>query len=103
MHDGARMSTWFDTEWDYGFAKGLDALIASVEQMIGLKLDHAFPSQGPAILNADAQFRQYHAKLTAFRPDYIRGYPVKNLTERKPDTFVKPGRADENAPGAEGY
>lgn len=23
MLDGARMHTWFDTEWDYGFAKGL--------------------------------------------------------------------------------
>ncbi len=21
MHDGARMTTWFDTEWDYGFGK----------------------------------------------------------------------------------
>ena len=90
MHDGARMTNWFDSEWDYGFAKGLDALIASVERMTGLKLEHAFPSQGSAIQNAHEQFQRYHAKLTAFRPDYVRGYPVQNLTERKPDTFVKP-------------
>ncbi len=90
MHDGARMINWFDTEWDYGFAKGLDALIASVDRVIGLKPDIAFPSQGPAIMDADAQFRRYAAKLAAFRPDYVRGYPVQNLTERKPDTFVKP-------------
>ena len=90
MHDGAQMTNWFDTEWDYGFAKGLDALIASVERMSGLKLEHAFPSQGPAIADAHAQFQRYHAKLSSFRPDYVRGYPVQNLTERKPDTFVKP-------------
>jgi glyoxylase-like metal-dependent hydrolase (beta-lactamase superfamily II) len=25
MHDGSKMTNWFDSEWDYGFAKGLDA------------------------------------------------------------------------------
>ena len=90
MHDGSRMSNWFDTEWDYGFAKGLDALLGSVDKVNGLRLDWAFPSQGPAIRDAHAQFQRYATKLAAFRPDYLRGYPVQNLTERKPDPFVKP-------------
>jgi glyoxylase-like metal-dependent hydrolase (beta-lactamase superfamily II) len=36
MHDGAKMTNWFDTEWDYGFAKGLDALTVSVQKLAAL-------------------------------------------------------------------
>jgi len=91
MHDGARMTNWFDTEWDYGFAKGLDALTESVERLRTLNLSWAFPAQGPAIQSASEQLASYHRKLVEFRPDYIRGYPVKNLTQRtKADPNVKP-------------
>ncbi len=91
MHDGARMTNWFDTEWDYGFAKGLDALTESVQRLSDLKLSQAFPSKGPTIQKAGEQLASYHRKLVAFRPDYIRGYPVKNLTQRPAaDPNVKP-------------
>jgi glyoxylase-like metal-dependent hydrolase (beta-lactamase superfamily II) len=91
MHDGARMCNWFDSEWDYGFGKGLDALIDSVERLRELNLSWALPSQGPAIQNARGQLETYHRKLVAFRPDYLRGYPVKNLTQRtRSDPNVKP-------------
>ena len=30
MLDGAKMHTWYDTEWDYGFAAGLQALRKTV-------------------------------------------------------------------------
>ncbi|MFO0906593.1 MAG: MBL fold metallo-hydrolase [Pirellulales bacterium] len=91
MHDGAKMSNWYDTEWDYGFAKGLDALIESVRALISQKIEIALPAQGPVINGAERQFEQYLAKLVAFRPDYLRGYPVNNLTKRpKIDPHVKP-------------
>jgi glyoxylase-like metal-dependent hydrolase (beta-lactamase superfamily II) len=91
MHDGAKMSNWYDTEWDYGFAKGLDALIESVRALVPQKIEIAFPSQGPVIHHADAQLQQYLEKLVAFRPDYLRGYPVNNLTKRpRVDPHVKP-------------
>ena len=91
IHDGARMSNWYDIEWDYGFGKGLDTLIASVQRLRDLKLAVAFPSQGPVIRHADAQLGTYHEKLVAFRPDYLRGYPVNNLTQRaKVDPILKP-------------
>jgi glyoxylase-like metal-dependent hydrolase (beta-lactamase superfamily II) len=91
VHDGAKMSNWYDSEWDYGFAKGLDALIASVEALQARNLACAFPSQGPVIENAAQQLTRYHEKLVAFRPDYLRGYPVNNLTKRpKADLNVKP-------------
>lgn len=90
MHDGSKMSNWYDTEWDYGFAKGLDALTESVRNLTTLKLATAFPAQGPVIESATEQFEGYHRKLVAFRPDYIRGYPVQNLTQRTKPAPVKP-------------
>lgn len=91
MHDGSRLTNWFDSEWDYGFGKGLDALIASVDRLAGEQLVWAFPTQGPAIQDAAVQLRRFHEKLVAFRPDYLRGYPVQNLTRRtKIDPIIKP-------------
>ncbi|MCC7422440.1 MAG: MBL fold metallo-hydrolase [Planctomycetaceae bacterium] len=91
IHDGARMTNWYDVEWDYGFGKGLDTLMESVQRLRDLKLSHAFPAQGPVIRDADKQLATYHARLVAFRPDYLRGYPVSNLTQRaKVDPIIKP-------------
>ena len=90
IHDGAKMSTWFDTEWDYGFAKGIDTLVKSVELLIEQKLDLALPSQGPAISNPQSQLDAYRQKLVAFRQSYVRGYPVFDSTEKDRDSLSKP-------------
>ncbi|MDZ4286670.1 MAG: MBL fold metallo-hydrolase [Prosthecobacter sp.] len=89
MHDGAKMTNWFDTEWDYGFAKGIDALAASIDKLILLEPQLVFSSQGPVIRNASAQLKTYRDKLTAFRADYVRGYAVGN-TKRPPHPATKP-------------
>lgn len=94
MHDGAKMTNWFDTEWDYGFAKGLDALTASVAKIAELKPTLAFSSQGPVIHEATSQLQTYHARLIEFRPDYIRGYPVNDLSKRGPHPATKPTKAN---------
>ncbi|MFN0077091.1 MAG: MBL fold metallo-hydrolase [Prosthecobacter sp.] len=93
MHDGAKMTNWFDTEWDYGFAKGLDALTASVQKLAALGIETALPSQGPVILDATKQLETYHQKLVSFRPDYIRGYPVDTLSKRGPHPATQPTKA----------
>lgn len=90
MHDGAKMTNWYDTEWDYGFGKGLDALLASVDKLIALEPQAAFSAQGPVIHDATTQLQSFHAKLTGFRPAYLRGYPVKNLANREPHPATKP-------------
>jgi glyoxylase-like metal-dependent hydrolase (beta-lactamase superfamily II) len=90
IHDGAKMTTWFDTEWDYGFGKGLDTLLKSVEMLMEKQPDLALPSQGPPILNPQTQLKNYHEKLTAFREDYLRGYPVFNSTEQDRDAISQP-------------
>ncbi len=93
MHDGSKMTNWFDTEWDYGFAKGLDALTASVQKLAKLGIETAFPSQGPVIPEATKQFAAYEKKLVDFRPDYVRGYPVNDLSKRGPHPATKPTKA----------
>lgn len=90
IHDGAKMTTWYDTEWDYGFAKGIDVLLASVETLQKGQLDLALPSHGPPIANAREQLAKYHAKLTDFRKSYIRGYPVFEIKPPESDPISKP-------------
>ncbi len=94
MHDGSKMTNWFDTEWDYGFAKGLDALTASVQKLAMLGIRTAFPSQGPIIRNANRQFEVYHQKLVDFRPDYVRGYPSESFGKRAAHPAMKPTKAN---------
>lgn len=84
MHDGAKFTNWFDTEWDYGFAKGLDALMASADKLVTEVPQLALSAQGQAIRDATAQFRTFHAKLTRFRPDYVRGWNVEAKREVHP-------------------
>ncbi len=90
MHDGAKMTTWFDTEWDYGFAKGIDTLIDSVSLLIDQQLDRAFPSHGPAIEDPQSQLAIYREKLAVFRESYVRGYPVFDSTEEDRDSISTP-------------
>lgn len=94
MHDGAKMTNWFDTEWDYGFAKGLDALTASVSKLAELNPRTAFSAQGPVVAHATEQLKAYHQKLVDFRPDYVRGYPVDSLSKRPAHPSLKPTQAN---------
>jgi glyoxylase-like metal-dependent hydrolase (beta-lactamase superfamily II) len=90
IHDGAKMATWYDTEWDYGFAKGIDVLLAAVDLLQKEQIDIALPSQGPSIKDARVQLEKYHAKLTEFRKSYIRGYPVFEIKPPESDPISKP-------------
>jgi glyoxylase-like metal-dependent hydrolase (beta-lactamase superfamily II) len=94
MHDGSRLTNWFDSEWDYGFAKGIDALAASAERLASHKhAELAFPSHGPVIRKPAEQFREFQRRLQSFRTDYLRGYPVEALSKRGPHPATKPTKA----------
>jgi glyoxylase-like metal-dependent hydrolase (beta-lactamase superfamily II) len=90
MHDGARFTRWFDTEWDYGFAKGLDALLASVQSLVEAGPEVLLPSQGSVVWEAAAQLSRYKQRLTEFRAAYVRGYPVDDLTKRGAHPATRP-------------
>lgn len=77
MLDGAKMHTWFDTEWDYGFAAGIRALRGSVARLTDLKPALLLPSHGPPVRQPESQLRQYAEKLATLERLYVRGYDVE--------------------------
>ena len=87
MHDGAKLTNWFDSEWDYGFGKGLDALISSVEKLRELRMDLMLPAHGPVIADPIEQLESFQKKLVAFRPQYLRGYQVFNAPPEDRDSI----------------
>lgn len=90
MTVGARMTTWFDTEWDYGFGKGVDVLRESVTKLAAREPAILLPTQGPVIKEAASQLRSYQEKLTEFRKLYLRGYPVFDATQEQRDPISRP-------------
>jgi len=95
MLDGACMHTWFDTEWDYGFGKGLEALIASVDRIAGEAPACLLPSHGPIITDPKTQLKDYERKLRELAGMYVRGYPVFHLTDQERDSVSRPTAAAE--------
>jgi glyoxylase-like metal-dependent hydrolase (beta-lactamase superfamily II) len=90
MLDGARMHTWFDTEWDYGFGAGIRALASSVARLTELRPTRLLPSHGPMVREPAEQLRQYAAKLTTIERLYVRGYDVESGAEAYQDKVSKP-------------
>jgi glyoxylase-like metal-dependent hydrolase (beta-lactamase superfamily II) len=77
MMDGAKMHTWFDTEWDYGFASGIQALRKTVARLIDLEFAVLLPSQGPVVREPNQQLLSYAEKLERLERFYVRGYDVE--------------------------
>jgi glyoxylase-like metal-dependent hydrolase (beta-lactamase superfamily II) len=92
MVDGGKMHTWFDTEFDYGFAAGLYALGNSAGQLTGYDPEVLFPSHGPVIQNAKQQLDDYIVKLREFGDYYIRGYDFNRFAGCDQDTVSRPSK-----------
>jgi glyoxylase-like metal-dependent hydrolase (beta-lactamase superfamily II) len=90
MLDDAKMHTWFDTEWDYGFAAGLIALRSSVERLRAEQPDLLLPSHGKAIRNPDKQLGQYAEKLNHLQKLYVRGYDAEHGSVAYQDKVSRP-------------
>ena len=75
--DGAKMHTWFDTEWDYGFAAGIHALRQSVTNLATLDLSALLPAHGPVLRQPKQQLEAYQKKLERLERLYLRGYDVE--------------------------
>jgi glyoxylase-like metal-dependent hydrolase (beta-lactamase superfamily II) len=76
MLAGGRMHNWFDTEWDYGFAKGLYTLIESVSLLGSFEPALLLPSHGPVVRQAKGELDSYQQKLRRLARLYVRGYSI---------------------------
>ncbi|MFI5379957.1 MAG: MBL fold metallo-hydrolase [Tepidisphaerales bacterium] len=90
MLDGARMHTWFDTEWDYGFAAGIQALQKSVALLADAQPAWLLPSHGPVVRDPRTQLREYAGKLQRLEKLYVRGYGVEGASAAYQDKVSKP-------------
>jgi glyoxylase-like metal-dependent hydrolase (beta-lactamase superfamily II) len=85
MLDGARMHTWFDTEWDYGFAAGLQALRKSVMVLGDSDPAWLLPSHGPVVRDPRPQLRAYAPMLQRLETLLLRGYGAEKASNAYQD------------------
>ena len=90
MLDGAKMHTWFDTEWDYGFAAGIQALRKSVDLLAGYDPRWLLPSHGPVVAQPKAQLHAFAEKLKHLEQLYVRGYGVGETSVAYQDKVSRP-------------
>ena len=90
MLGGARLHTWFDSEWDYGFAAGVYALCNSAGQVEGYDPAWMFPSHGGPIRDAAPVLAEFQRKLRAFEKLYVRGYDVNTFAGARQDPASTP-------------
>ncbi|HUR47472.1 MAG TPA: MBL fold metallo-hydrolase, partial [Candidatus Saccharimonadales bacterium] len=90
MLEGAKMHTWFDTEWDYGFAAGIQALRKSVARLNSLEIAQLFPSHGPSVRNTGKELSKFANKLERLEKLYVRGYGVEAASAAYQDKVSKP-------------
>ena len=90
MLERARMHTWFDTEWDYGFAAGIKALRTSVARVMEKQPALLLPSHGGVIRSPEKQLREYARKLSRLEKLYVRGYNPEHGSVAYQDKVSKP-------------
>jgi glyoxylase-like metal-dependent hydrolase (beta-lactamase superfamily II) len=90
MVEGAKMHTWFDTDWDYGFAAGIWAIANSAAQVAAYDPAWLLPSHGPAIPKAKPQLEEFQQKLIKLERLLVRGYPVTTFAGAMQDKTSTP-------------
>jgi glyoxylase-like metal-dependent hydrolase (beta-lactamase superfamily II) len=90
MLSDARMHTWFDTEWDYGFAAGIYAMCNSAALVASFEPIWLLPSHGPAVREPRSQLEQFQVKLRRLARLLVRGYEVNTFSSAVQDKPSKP-------------
>ncbi len=90
MLDGARMHTWFDTEWDYGYGSGFYALRDSAALIESFDPAVLLPSHGPVIRQPKGQLREYQEKLRSLVRLLLRGFEIQTFAGADQDRVSKP-------------
>lgn len=90
MVAGAKMHTWFDSEWDYGFATGLYALGNSAAQVAGYDPALLLPAHGTIVRSPRRQLDEYVKKLRRLGDLYVRGYDINRFANCDQDNVSRP-------------
>jgi len=90
MLEDARLHTWFDSEWDYGFGAGIWALANAAGQVAGYEPQWLLPSHGSPIFEPRAELERFQKKLFAFERLFVRGYPVHTFSSAIQDKVSRP-------------
>ncbi len=90
MVAGAHMRNWFDTEWDYGFARGLYMLIESVSLLESFEPALLLPAHGPVVPEPLAELNAYQRKLRHLAKLYVRGYAISTFAGADQDKVSRP-------------
>lgn len=90
MLDGGKFHTWYDSEWDYGFAKGLYELGNSAAQLAGYDPDVLYPAHGPVIRDCRRQLDGYVARLRHLAGLCLRGYDLFRFAGADQDRVSTP-------------
>jgi glyoxylase-like metal-dependent hydrolase (beta-lactamase superfamily II) len=90
MLAGGRLHNWFDTEWDYGFAKGLYTLIESASLLESVEPALLLPSHGPVVREPKAEFTAYQRKLRNLARLLVRGYNINSFGMADQDKVSRP-------------
>ena len=90
MLRGATMHTWFDTEWDYGFAAGIHALQKSVALLAECETAWLLPSHGAVVRDPKPLWYAFETKLKRLEQLILRGYGAEAASNAYQDKVSKP-------------
>lgn len=90
MLEGARLHTWFDSEWDYGFAAGIHALAGSAALLEGFAPAWLLPSHGEPLPDPGPLLAEFQRKLRRLERLLVRGYDVHTFSATHQDRVSRP-------------
>jgi glyoxylase-like metal-dependent hydrolase (beta-lactamase superfamily II) len=73
--EGGKLHTFYDSEWDYGFGGGFQALLSSLAVLHSLLPGTVCPAHGPILTRPRAQIKRLFHRLSAFlKNTYMRDW-----------------------------
>lgn len=90
MLAGAKMHTWFDSEWDYGSGKGIYTLLESASLLEGFEPALLLPSHGPVIDRPRRDLTDYRNKLKHLARLYKHRDTLPSFDSAESDRVSRP-------------
>lgn len=92
MLAGGKLHQWFDSEWDYGFAAGLYALISSASMVASYRPSLLLPAHGDLVAEPGALLALHQKRLRRLARLLVRGYEINTFGAADQDVVSRPSR-----------